>query len=270
LSFVLRVLILFWCALALFGAGARAEDAEPLCTSIVERECTGLPRVTAKGDLRVEVLARKRSLSFPLTGDETEEEFKASCVGGKCDCHEDVEHFDFKGPVPGFRQVNAAEAAAAAKVRCSIENSNVWRQARHFAVSPRLISTGFFELEYCHGCNGSCHGNMALTTYDAKTGRVLKLRDGLRADAVLALQQHMIGAATATATSELEKEGISRQLDSEFSSAKFLDRGIYVEKGAAYVDIDSFVVLGCAGGSFFPVAVPRVMLAPDFAVLLAP
>ncbi len=266
---MLRVLILSLCALALLSAGARAEEPEKLCTTITDRECTGLPPVTVQGDLRVEVLARKRSLSFPLLGDETEEEFKASCVDGKCDCHEDVEHFDFKGPVPGFRQVNAAEAAAAAKTKCSIENSNVWRQARHFSLSPAFISTAFFVLEYCHSCGGSCHGAMALATYDANTGGVLRLRDALRADAVQALQRHMINAAIGgVAQTAAEKKYLAKQLMSEFGAGQFLERGIYVESGAVYVDIDSFAVLGCAGGSFYPVAVPPAMLRAEFALPL--
>lgn len=253
-------------ALGFINAGARAEEPEKLCTTITDRECTGLKRVTAKGDLRVEVLARRRSVSFPLTGAESEEEFKASCADGKCTCQEAVEHFDFKGPIAAFRQVNAAEAAAAAKTKCSIENSNVWRRARHFAVSPHFISTGFFELEYCHSCNGSCHGAMALTTYDAKTGQVLKLRDALKADAVQALQRHMIETATKGATdSDAEKKYVAKQLESEFGSGPFLERGIYVENGVAYVDIDSFAVGGCADGAFYPVAVPRDMLTAAFA-----
>lgn len=261
---MLRVLVLAWCALALFGASAHAEEAEKLCTTITDRECTALPPVTAKGDLRVEVLARRRSVSFRLTGDESEEDFKSSCSQGKCSCQEDVQHFDFKGPVPGFRQVNAAEMAAAAKTKCSIENSNVWRQARHFAVSKRFVSTGFFEMEYCHACNGSCHGAVALTTYDAQTGRVLTLRDALKADAVKALKRHMIDAALKTTATKDEGDYVRKQLGAELDQRPLLERGIYVENGTVYVDIDSFV-FGCAGGSFLAVAVPRAMLTAAFA-----
>jgi hypothetical protein len=225
--------------------------------------------VTAKGNLRVEVLEHKRTLHYPLSqvDEDRREEFASYCGKGPCECVEVVQYLDFKGPVPGFRQVNAVEHAAAQRVRCSVDNSDVHRQALQFAVSARFISTAFFELEYCHGCGGSCHGNTKLATYDAQTGRALAIGDWLKPGAVEALRQHMIQYVLKTYATEEDATYVRTQLAQELAARKIVDEGFYVENGTLYVDIDSFV-LGCAGGSFYPVAVPRELIAPAFAALL--
>ena len=146
---MLRLLLIVLGSLSLTASLARAEDAQSPCKSIVERDCAPVARVTAKGNLRVEVLEHKRTLHYPLSqvDEDRREEFASYCGKGPCECVEVVQYLDFKGPVPGFRQVNAVEHAAAQRVRCSVDNSDVHRQALQFAVSARFISTAFFELE---------------------------------------------------------------------------------------------------------------------------
>ena len=254
--------------LALLLGGSVALDVAP-CRSILERDCARPSRVTAKGDLRVEILARKRSVSFSLaTADEDlREELGPSCPKGRCGCVEGVEYLDFKGPVPAFRQINAAERAIAAKAKCSIENANVMREVRRFAVSARLVSVAAFELEYCHTCGGSCHGRGVLATYDTKDGRALAVRDFLKADAVEALQRHMLEYVLQNYTEAVDREPERPRIAKELAARSRLDDGFFVEDGVVYVDLDSFV-LGCAGGPFYPVPVPAELLTPAFAASL--
>src|SRR5690242_14793662 len=150
-----RLLIAILCALG-FAHGAALADDRKACASITQNDdCADLPRVTAKGDLRVEIFTRKRQLSFPVSAAvESDEDLSAVCNGGVCTCNESIQYLEFKGPHPGFRQVNAAEHAASEKMKCAAENADVDRQITHFEVSTHLISTAADELEYCHGCGG--------------------------------------------------------------------------------------------------------------------
>src|SRR5262245_54847570 len=173
--------------IAAFAAIGAAGADEVVCTSIAQRDCAPLPRVMAKGNLRVEILTRKRELSFAPGPDD-----EPCYGGGKCVCGEVIEHLDIKGPVPAFREVNAAEErAAAAASKCSVENSTVTRSIDHYLVSPHFISIAAFELEYCHTCGGSCHGTTVLSTYDAANGRLLRVGDAVKADQIEALRRFM-------------------------------------------------------------------------------
>jgi hypothetical protein len=79
-----RLLLAMLCVLSFAHGIARAEG-EAACTSIVERDCAPLPRVSVDHNLRVEILTRKRSLSFPLsTAADIGDELTAACPGGKC------------------------------------------------------------------------------------------------------------------------------------------------------------------------------------------
>ena len=266
-----RLLLAMLCALSVAHSVAHAED-DTACRSIADRDrgrdCAPLPRVSVDHDLRVEIFTRAGSRSFPLasaTG--VADDLTSSCPDGTCTCEESVQYFEFKGPVPGFRQVNAAERAAAKRMRCSIENSNVDRSAMMFAVSARLVSTAISELEYCHGCGGSCHGHTTLTTYDGKTGRVLQVRDALAPGAVDALRRHMIDYIVTDHAGEDSRASLGGILTNELATRGLLDEGIYAEHGALYVNLNSFA-LSCAEGSFHPVPVPRELIAPSFAALL--
>jgi len=262
-----RFLLACACALLLAAGTARAEGAPTACASIADRDCPPLPRVTAKGNLRVEVVTRKRRVLIPLAGAATEEDYTDSCPDGKCECTEIVQYFDFKGPVPGFRQVNADEFARAAKAKCSVDNSNVTREARRFAVSDAFVSTAFYELEYCRTCGGSCHGRTTLSTFDAQTGRALVLRDVLRPDAVAPLRAHMANYAAKAYADEVDRPAQRGFLAQELAQRPLLDDGFFVEDGKVFVDLDSFA-FGCAGGSFYPVPVPPAMLTSAAAAKL--
>lgn len=252
----------------LAGGGARAEDA-PSCTSILARDCEPLTGITARGDLRVEVFVREQTTSFPLSPDD--EDYVGSCEDGKCECDEDVQWLEFKGPVSGFAQVNAAERAASQKTKCSVDNANVMRHPMHYAVSPRVVSTAVFELEYCRTCGGSCHGATALATYNAKTGAAYRVRDVVKPNALTALRRHMVDAGLAAYLPKGQHASERKILVPEIErrGAGLLDQGVYVENGKVYVDLDYFLN-GCADGSFYPVALPAQLIAPAFAALLKP
>jgi len=262
-----RVFVCVAAIVAAFGV-ARAEGK--ICTSILEggEDCAPLPRVTAKGDLRVEVITRKRSVTYPLSAaKDLDEDLTSSCPGGKCGCDEHVQYFDFKGPVPGFRQVNAFEMRAAAGAKCSIENSNVAREAMHFAVSAHFISTATYQLEYCHGCGGSCHGTTVLATYDAQSGKALHLRDILKAGAGDALASQLADDFVQSSVDAPERAWTRAQLVKELSARPLLDEGFYVENGRVYANLDSFAT-SCAAGSFFPVPVRADMIDPAVAAAI--
>jgi hypothetical protein len=261
---VLRVLLFALSATLLWGGAACAEDVT--CKSIADRDCThGVARVTARGDLRVEVFTRKRSLSFPLSSASSDEraEYASSCVGGKCACDEDVQHFEFKGPMPGFRQVNAIERDAAARMKCSIGDSTVMRTAGMFSAFAGLISTAVYELEYCRTCGGSCHGRTVLATYAGRTGDRLLVRDAVKPDAVAALRQHVVDHFVATFVDQAERPRQREKLAADLAQRPFLDEGIYVENGTVYVNLDRFA-LSCADSSFYPVPVPAALLKETF------
>jgi len=260
LQVVLRLLIGLLAVLTALGV---AEAQGTVCTSITQRDCAPLPRVMAKGNLRVEIITRKRELSFVPGPDD-----EPCHGGGTCVCGEVIEHLDFKGPVPAFRDVNAAEMrAAAAATKCSVENSTVTRSIEHYLVSPHFISIAAFELEYCHTCGGSCHGTTVLSTYDATNGRPLRAGDVVRPDQVEALRRFMADDFAAKNFSDQERAGRKKLLVDELARRPLKDAGIYVENGTVFVDLDSFV-MGCADGSFHPIAVPAVMLTPAAARLV--
>jgi hypothetical protein len=261
---MLRVLLVALCAILLWGGAARAEDG--VCKSIADRDCAqGVARVTTRGDLRVEVFTRKRSLSFPLSAASSDErdEYAASCVGGKCACDEDVQYFEFKGPVPGFRRVNAIEHDAAAKMKCSIGNSTVLRTAGMFSVGGGFVSTAVYGLEYCRTCGGSCHGRTVLATYAGRTGDTVLVRDALKPDAVGPLRQHVIDYFVATFVDEADRPRQRERLAADLAARAFLDEGIFVENGTVYVNLDRFA-LSCADSSFYPVPIPAALLNETF------
>ena len=269
---MVALLRVFLCAAAVFAAFGVAHAEGKVCMSILEsgEDCAPLPRVTAKGDLRVEVITRKRSLTFALRkDDEIYEDLAPSCPGGKCACDEHVQYFDFKGPVPGFRQVNDFEMRAAAGTKCSIENSNVAREAMHFAVSARFVSTAIYQLEYCHGCGGSCHGTTVLATYDAQSGKSLHLRDVLKPGAEGALAAQLADDFVQASVDAPERAWTREQLVKELSARRLLEEGFYVENGRIYANLDSFV-MSCAAGSFFPVAVRPAMIDPAMSAAVKP
>jgi hypothetical protein len=227
LKVVLRLLVGLFAVFAALGV-AQAQDT--VCTSITQRDCAPLPRVMAKGNLRVEILTQKRELSFVPGPDD-----EPCHGGGKCVCGEVIEHLDFKGPVHAFREVNAAEMrAAAAAAKCSVENSTVTRSIEHYLVSPHFISIAAFE-----------------------------------PDQVEALRRFMADDFAAKNFGDEDRAGGRKKLlVEELARRPLKDAGIYVENGTVFVDLDSFA-MGCAGGSFHPIAVPVVMLTPAIARLVA-
>ena len=94
-------LLIFAALLCVATLTVRVGDAVAAgCDSIAGelRDCPRLPAVTVGRDLRVEVVTRERTVTLRPRGDE-----EPPCPDGKCVCKEVVQHFDFKGPVPGFR-----------------------------------------------------------------------------------------------------------------------------------------------------------------------
>src|SRR6185436_12873939 len=201
---------------------------------------------------RVEVFTRQRTIFFPVPQGEAGEELRTICTNGKCECAEHVQFFEFKGPHPGFRQVNDIERSAASKTHCSLENANVNRDALAFAVSAHLISTAISQLEYCHGCGGSCHGSTTLATYDEQDGRLLHVGDFLRPGAAEALRRHMVDYIVRKHGTEEGRAALGRRLAQDLAKRNLLDEGIYAERGTLYIDLNSFA-LSCADGSFHPV-----------------
>lgn len=263
--------ILFGTFLALLAAvgGAQAEGDASACASITARECEPLTGVTARGDLRVEVFVREGTAKYPMSPDD--ESYVGSCEDGHCECDEDVQWLEFKGPVPGFAQVNAAEVASSKKTACSAENDNVMRHPMHYAVSRQTVSTAAFELEYCRTCGGSCHGSTALATYNSKTGTAYRVRDVVKPNSLAALQKHMVDAGLAAYQPKAQHASERKILVPEIKrrGKALLDQGVYVENGKVYVDLDYFLN-GCADGSFYPVALPAKLISPAFAALLKP
>lgn len=264
--------MLRWAVAILFvlaAAPAWAEErlAAP-CRSILETACGPPQRVTAKGNLRIEVVSAKRSVTFPLgaAADDIREEYATSCSGGKCVCNELVQYFDFKGPVPGFRQVNEVERSTARRTKCSIENSTVTREASHFAVSKVFVSTAVFELEYCRTCGGSCHGRTTLATHDAKTGKSLTVGDAITSEQLKRWKARLVQSTRTPAPSPEFVNRIAKTVGA-LSRPGFRLGGIYVENGVAYVNLDTFL-LSCADGSFFPLAIPAEFVTPSFATRL--
>lgn len=258
----MRLLLLF-AVLALEAlAGSPAHAAEP-CASIgtAELDCPPLPRVTYGPNLRVEVLTVKRTLTFPLPK-ESDGELDDYCPGGKCVCDEAVQYLDFKGPVPGFAQANAAERREAAAMKCSAGNSTVSRDVLRFAVTKAAVSTATFALEYCHGCGGSCHGAAVLAAYDARSGALITLRDAVDPAQFGALKARLVSDFV---QKNFEPDGRSygmQQVGQDIAGLT-LDSGLYLEPGRAFVNIDTFA-LSCAAGPFHPVEIPAAFLKPAF------
>lgn len=245
-------------ALTLFTAGPAA--AADRCTSIADglHDCPPLPAVSVGPNLHVEVKARKRVLEFAGTD---EDEFP--CPENKCRCEEHVEHFDFKGPVPGFRAVNEAEFRAANAMRCSIENATVMRTAERFAVTKRTVSTAVYQSEYCRGCGGSCHGQMRLSAYDAKTGTVLTLADAVEPSRIEALTARLVDAFVDANAGTRDRVTLRKLIVEDLDRRKLAKDGLYVEGANVFINLDTFA-LSCADGSFHPVAIPRDFLKPAF------
>lgn len=253
----MRIALAAFLSLAAFTAPASA--AADGCTSIAGglRDCPPMPRVSYGRDLRVEVLSRERSLTLRPRGDE-----EPPCPEGKCVCKEVVQHFDFKGPVPGFRAVNEAEARAAAAMTCSTASNGVWRTAAKFSVTAQTVSTAIFELDDCRGCNGSCHGKMQLSSYDGQTGARLVLADAVNPALLPALKARLIEMFVAANAGPDDKAFMRQQLADDLNR-DFAQDGVYVEKGAVFIDLNTFV-LSCADGSFHPLAIPVEFLRPAF------
>lgn len=247
--------VLFFIAMVL-APNAVAADA---CSSIAGglRECPQLPRVSVGRVLRVEVITRERLLTLRPRGDE-----EPPCPDGNCACKEVVQHFDFKGPVPGFRAVNEAEGRAAAAIKCSTASNGVWRTAAKFSVTARTVSTAIFELDDCRGCNGSCHGTMRLSSFDGQTGERLVLADAVDPALLPALKARLIETFVAANASADSNAFMSKQLADDLNR-DLAREGVYVEKGAVFIDLNTFV-LSCADGSFHPLAIPVEFLKPGF------
>lgn len=244
--------------------GVTSEARAASCTSIADRDCPPLPAVTVNGDLRVEIRTREGEHVFPLPPDYSEEsDFANDCPGGKCVCGEFVQHLDFKGPVPGFRQVNEDEQRAAAARACSVENTHVRRDVNRFAVTKRTVSIAIGDVELCVGCGGSCHGHTALKSYDAKTGAALTLRDAIAPQKLEALRKRLGEDFVAANFDKSLRERQGEFSGEDFTSAVTLDAGLYVEPGGVFVNLDTFP-LGCADGSFHPVRIPRTFLTRAF------
>jgi hypothetical protein len=236
------------------------------CASIADRDCPPPPAVTVKGDLRVEIKTRESEQVFAQPGDIEDTDLAGACANAQCVCRAFVQHLDFKGPVPGFRRVNEDEWRAAAAVTCSAENARVGREVVRFAVTKRTVSIAISDLEYCATCGGSCHGHTALKSYDAKTGAVLTLRDAIAPQKLAALRTRL-AADFVAANGEGARDYSRTILNNDLARTITLDTGLYVEPGAAFVNLDSFA-LGCASGSFHPVRIPRRFLTRAFRVRL--
>lgn len=245
-------------ALTLLAAGPAA--AADRCTSIAGglQDCPPLPAVSVGPDLHVEVKARKRVLEFaPADEDEI------PCPENKCRCEEHVEHFDFKGPVPGFRAVNEVEFRAADATRCSIENATVMRTAERFAVTKRTVSTAIYQSEYCRGCSGSCRGHVRLSAYDAKTGAVLILADAVEPSRIEALTTRLVDTFVDANARTRDRVALRKMIMDDLDRRKLAKDSLYVEDANVFINLDTFA-LSCADGSFHPVAIPRDFLKPAF------
>ncbi len=264
---MLRIFIVALCILGL--APAVADDALPPCRSISDVECGPLPRVSVMQGVRVErVTARKRTVSYPLKGLGSEtDDYTQSCPGGTCACDEDVEYLSFKGGAAGLRIISAREKRAASLANCSIDNSTVWREPQHVAVSATLVSISTFDLEYCQTCGGSCHCHTILSTYDIRSGKALRIGDVLKPGSVDALRRQLVDDFVLKNFDEGDRARERAQFAQEFSARPLVDEGFYVENGTVYANMDSFA-LSCAAGSFFPVAVAAGLIDPSFAALI--
>jgi hypothetical protein len=264
---MLRLLLTVLCALVLAHNVAWAEG-EKKCTSITERDCAPLPRVSTGRDHRVEIFTRRRTIFFPVPQGEAGEELRLVCTNGKCACTEHVQFFEFKGPHRGFRQVNDAERRAASRTHCSLQNANVNRDALAFALSAHLISTAISELEYCHGCGGSCHGSTTLATYDEQDGRLLQVGDFLKPGSVQALREHMADyIAGKHGEDSTNRATLRTRILAELAKRALIDEGVYAERGTLYINLNSFA-LSCADGSFHPIPIPPGLIKPGLAGML--
>lgn len=260
---MLRFLLVALCAIFLAPSAAWAEG-EKQCTSIMERDCAPLPRVNVGRDHRVEIFTRQRTVFFPVPQGDAGDELRLVCANGKCECAEHVQFFEFKGPHPGFARINDIERSAASKTHCSLENANVNRDTLAFSVSRSLVSTAIGELEYCHGCGGSCHGRTVLSTYDELDGRLLKVGVFLKPDRVQALREHMAEFISSKNGEEAaDRARLKARILADLAKRNLLDEGFYAERGTIYIDLASFA-LSCAEGSFHPVPVPPEMIQPFF------
>ena len=253
-------LLIFAALLCVATLTVRVGDAVAAgCDSIAGelRDCPRLPAVTVGRDLRVEVVTRERTVTLRPRGDE-----EPPCPEGKCVCKEVVQHFDFKGPVPGFRAVNDEEGRAAAATTCTTASNSVLRAALKFSVTARTVSTAIYELDDCRGCNGSCHGAVRLSSFDATTGARLVLADAVAPQLLPALKARLIETFVAANAGADDKAFMRKQLADDLNR-DFARDGVYVEKGVVFVDLNTFV-LSCAEGSFHPVAVPVEFLTPGF------
>lgn len=254
------ILLTLLLLLPLTVPSARAAET---CTSIADTDCPPLPRVTVDRDLRVEVITRTRKRSFPIPPGDDGIDFEASCPKGKCVCDELVQHLDFKGPIPAFRQVNAAEQRGAAATKCAVANANVDRTVTRFEVTPTVVSTAIYELEYCHGCGGSCHGHTTLSAYDAKTGAKLTLRDAIDPGTLETVRARLVDDFVAANFDESQRDHERKLLNEELAQRPLLDEGLYVEPGKVFFNLSMFA-LGCVTGSFHPVVIPPELLTPAF------
>ena len=254
---ILLALLLF---LPLAAPSARAAET---CTSIADTDCPPPPRVTVGRDLRVEVITRKRKFTFPIPPSEDRPDLDATCPNARCVCDKFVEHLDFKGPIPAFREVNAAERRSAAAMTCTMEDMYVHRTVERFEVTKSVVSTAVHELQYCHGCGGSCHGGTILSAYDAKTGAKLTLRDAIDPGTLEAVRARLVDDFVAANFEESKRDHKRKMLNEELAQRRLLDEGLYVEPGKVFFNLSTFA-LGCVSGSFHPVVIPPELLTPAF------
>ncbi|MBP6013755.1 MAG: hypothetical protein KBA31_16125 [Alphaproteobacteria bacterium] len=255
MRFLVLAALLSLAALAVRAGVAESSGCESIAGAL--RGCPRLPAVTVGGDLRVEVVTRERTLTLRPRGDE-----EPPCPDGKCVCKEVVQHFDFKGPVPGFRAVNDEEGRAAAATTCTTASNSVLRAAVKFSVTAQTVSTVIYELDDCRGCNGSCHGAVRLSSFDAKTGARLVLADAVVPQLLPALKARLIETFVAANAGADDKAFMRKQLANDLNR-DFAQDGVYVESGAVFVNLNTWV-LSCAEGSFHPMAIPVAFLSPGF------
>ncbi len=206
---------------------------------------------------------------------------QCACSGGECTCEgscscsEGVYHLAFSGEARGLPGINAAEQQAAAGMQCSVADAFVTRQPMFAYASPVFVSKLIYNVNYCRGCGGSCHGNVTMATYDAQTGREVKLADAVAEKDLPALRKVL---EQAFVERHVKKEGTSGEQEKHITHVKKslpehvrknTEPGspVYVEKGRLFVNIGGYV-LSCSDGPFHPLEIPVAFLHEDFRQLL--
>ncbi len=248
--------------MAALAASAAADDQPGVrCGAVTLAELQDtpdecLPRITQAGVAVTIVTLREGAEDFPnpSSADDADDQCLTAEQGqlrhaDVCHCEMRVQQVRLEGPPAGLARINQAEADRAGNLQCSVDMASVYRLIEAVDAGPRLVSILAQEVPYCQGCNGSCHGNFRLSTYDALTGDELVLPDVVEATAMAQLPDLLaadfVSRYGARAGDAPQSEALKKRMREGLAAMEVAKTGLYVDKGKVWVNTDDFI-FSCA------------------------